>query len=53
LDNHYHLLIETPDGNLSIGIRQLNGVYAQMFNKSIKVRGLKSPLTFSISISFI
>ena len=27
MDNHYHLLIETPDGNLSKGMRQLNGVY--------------------------
>jgi putative transposase len=33
MDNHYHLLIETPDGNLSIGMRQLNGVYTQTFNK--------------------
>ena len=32
MDNHYHLLIETPDGNLSIGMRQLNGVYTQLFN---------------------
>jgi hypothetical protein len=34
MDNHYHLLIETPDGNLSLGMRQLNGVYTQAFNKS-------------------
>jgi len=33
MDNYYHLLIETPDGNLSQGIRQLNGVYTQKFNK--------------------
>jgi putative transposase len=33
MTNHYHLLIETPDGNLSIGMRQLNGVYTQLFNK--------------------
>jgi len=33
MDNHYHLLIETPDGNLSVGMRQLNGVYTQLFNK--------------------
>src|SRR3990172_8195853 len=33
MDNHYHLLIETPDGNLSMGMRQLNGVYTQLFNK--------------------
>jgi REP-associated tyrosine transposase len=33
MDNHYHLLIETPDGNLAVGMRQLNGVYTQLFNK--------------------
>ena len=32
LDNHYHLIIETPDPNLSLGMRQLNGVYTQAFN---------------------
>ena len=26
MDNHYHLLIETPDANLSAGMRQINGV---------------------------
>jgi REP element-mobilizing transposase RayT len=29
MDNHYHVLIETPDPNLSPGMRQLNGVYTQ------------------------
>lgn len=33
MNNHYHLVIETPDGNLSRGMRQLNGVYTQEFNK--------------------
>jgi hypothetical protein len=33
MDNHYHLLIETPDGNLSAGMRQLNGCYTQYFNR--------------------
>jgi REP-associated tyrosine transposase len=33
MNNHYHLIIETPDGNLSHGMRQLNGVYTQLFNK--------------------
>jgi REP element-mobilizing transposase RayT len=33
MNNHYHLLIETPDGNLSAGMRQLNGVYTQAFNR--------------------
>jgi len=34
MGNHYHLLIETPDGNLSKGMRQLNGVYTQHFNRT-------------------
>jgi putative transposase len=33
MTNHYHLLIETPDGNLARGMRQLNGVYTQTFNR--------------------
>jgi len=33
MHNHYHLLIETPDANLSKGMRQLNGVYTQKFNR--------------------
>jgi hypothetical protein len=33
MENHYHLIIDTPDGNLSIGMRQLNGIYTQRFNK--------------------
>ncbi len=33
MGNHYHLLVETPDGNLSQGMRQLNGVYTQRFNR--------------------
>ena len=36
MNNHYHLVIETPDGNLSKGMRQLNGVYTQIFNKKHK-----------------
>ncbi len=33
MDNHYHLLIETPQPNLSRGMRQLNGRYTQTFNR--------------------
>jgi putative transposase len=32
MGNHYHLLVETPDPNLSLGMRQLNGVYTRRFN---------------------
>ncbi len=34
MSNHYHLMIETPHANLSRGMRQLNGVYTQRFNRS-------------------
>jgi hypothetical protein len=33
MDNHYHLILETPDGNLGPGMRQLNGVYSQQYNR--------------------
>ena len=33
MTNHYHLLIETVDPTLSRGMRQLNGVYTQGFNR--------------------
>lgn len=33
MGNHYHLLVETPDANLGRGMRQLNGVYTQRFNR--------------------
>jgi len=33
MDNHYHLMIETPDANLSIGMRQMNGMYTQKYNR--------------------
>jgi len=36
MNNHHHLLIETPDANLSRGMRQLNGLYTQRFNQRHK-----------------
>jgi REP element-mobilizing transposase RayT len=36
MSNHYHLLIETPDSNLAKGMRHLNGVYTQRFNRRHK-----------------
>jgi REP element-mobilizing transposase RayT len=33
MDNHYHLLLETPSPNLSHALRHLNGVYTQAFNR--------------------
>lgn len=33
MSNHYHLFVETAHGNLSKGMRQLNGVYTQWSNR--------------------
>jgi putative transposase len=33
MSNHYHLLVQTPDANLSRSMRHLNGVYTQRYNK--------------------
>lgn len=33
MDNHYHLLVETIDSNLSVGMRHINGVYTQAYNR--------------------
>ncbi len=33
MGNHYHLLLETPEANLVKGMRRLNGVYTQTFNR--------------------
>jgi len=33
MSNHYHLIVETAQGNLSAGMRQLNGVYSQRVNR--------------------
>ena len=32
MGNHYHIVIETPQANLSQGMRQLNGLYTQKHN---------------------
>lgn len=39
MPNHYHLLLETPEPNLSKGMRQLNGIYTQKFNYKHKRAG--------------
>lgn len=33
MTNHFHLLLETPDANLSKAMRQFNSVYTQAFNR--------------------
>lgn len=39
MPNHYHLLVFTPEGNLSRFMRHLNGVYTQRFNRKHKKDG--------------
>ena len=34
IPNHYHLLIQTPGGDLSRCMRHLNGIYTQRFNRA-------------------
>jgi len=33
MKNHYHLLLQTPEGNISRCMRHLNGIYTQQFNR--------------------
>ncbi|MEI6336557.1 MAG: transposase, partial [Methylococcaceae bacterium] len=34
MTNHFHIVVETPEGNLAQGMRQLNGVYTQYINRT-------------------
>ena len=37
MGNHYHLLLETPEGNLVAGMKWLQGTYTQRFNSQHEV----------------
>lgn len=39
MDNHYHLLLSTPDANLSRVMRHINGVYTQKYNRYAQTDG--------------
>jgi len=39
MSNHYHLVVETADANLACGMRYLNSVYTQLFNRRHKTSG--------------
>jgi putative transposase len=39
MPNHYHVLVETPEPNLSAGLHRLNFLYAQSFNRRHDVDG--------------
>jgi len=38
-DTEYNFAIETPKANLSIAMRQLNGIYTQKYNRKHKTKG--------------
>jgi putative transposase len=44
MSNHYHLLIETPDSNLSKGMRQLNGVYNRILGSIFHINNNSKPI---------
>jgi len=39
MGNHYHLLLKTPQGNISRCMRHINGVYTQRYNRLRKTDG--------------
>ncbi|MFH2138980.1 MAG: transposase [Candidatus Omnitrophota bacterium] len=39
MTNHYHILVHTPEANLPDFMKQVNGVYTQIFNKKYKYEG--------------
>ena len=39
ISNHYHILLKTPEANISRSMRHLNGVYTQRFNRRHRVDG--------------
>jgi putative transposase len=39
MSNHYHLMMGTPDANISRAMRHINGVYTQKINKKHKKEG--------------
>ena len=39
MTNHYHLLLETPEANLVVGMKWLQGTYTQRFNLRHRLRG--------------
>ena len=41
MPNHYHLVVQTPDANLSRSMRHLNGIYTQCYNRR---HGYDAPL---------
>ncbi|MGH8092761.1 MAG: transposase, partial [Chthoniobacterales bacterium] len=39
LTNHFHLVLETPQANLAVGMKWLLGTYTQRFNRRHRLSG--------------
>ncbi len=39
LDNHWHMVVETPEPNLSVGMQWLQATFANRFNRIVRSRG--------------
>jgi REP element-mobilizing transposase RayT len=39
MQNHYHLLLQTPDANLSRSMRHIGGIYTQRYNRKHRIDG--------------
>jgi putative transposase len=39
MPNHYHMLVQTPDANISRSMRHLNGVFTQRYNRRHRCDG--------------
>jgi REP element-mobilizing transposase RayT len=39
MSNHYHMLVQTPEANISRSMRHLNGVYTQRYNSRHRCDG--------------
>jgi putative transposase len=39
MNNHYHIILETPEANLSRIMRHINGIYTQRYNRLKKTDG--------------
>ena len=39
MDNHYHLMLRTPEGNLQRIMRHINGLYTQHYNRTQRTDG--------------
>jgi putative transposase len=50
MENHYHFAVETPEGNLSTGMRHLNGVYTQRYREGCQRSAHRAHVAYGYSL---